>query len=378
DAFVAEHAERATALADAVGLRPDAAARAAAPIGVVVLGRLARQALAGGEPSQAATYAERAAALNGGVPAPAAPVINARALLQLGRVAEALGHAEKIAASEDVTVRPGALLLAGRAYRMMGDPLRAYTTWEEALEAASAAGRPGERTEAMRRLGMADYLAGRLEEAAIRFDSAFQLAVETNDRRSQAWSLQNLAWVTTTRGDSAGADTVLHRAARRFAELGDPVGRAWLRGTTAFVRMLAGRLGEARRLARVFLPFGEQVGEAWAVGTLRSVEAYAAAELGDLAEADREARRSYRDFAAADDGWGRGLALVVRGVIARGLGEPSHATDLLTDALGYGEKTGHPLLIGMARTIRGFVAVEHGDAAAAEADARAVFAVVEP
>jgi class 3 adenylate cyclase/tetratricopeptide (TPR) repeat protein len=378
DAFVAEHSERATALADAVGLRTDAAVRAVAPIGVAVLGRLARQALAAGEPAQALTFAERANALNGGLLSPADRLIQARALLQLGRVGDALGYAEKIAASEDVAVRPGALLLAGRAYRMTGDPGRAYTTWEEALEAAAAAGRPNERAEAMRRLGMADYLAGRLAEAGGRFGLAYQVAVEAGDRRSQAWSLQNLAWVTTTRGDFSGADVALHRAARRFAELGDPVGRAWLRGTTAFVRMLAGRLGEARRLARVFLPFGERVGEAWAVGTLRSVEAFAAAELGELAEADREARRSYRDFAAADDDWGRGLALVVRGVIARGLDEPSHAADLLTDALGYGEKTGHPLLIGMARTIRGFVSLDQGDAGAAEADARVVLAVVEP
>ena len=378
DAFVAEHAERATALADAVGLRADAEVRTVAPLGVAVLGRLARQALARGEPTQAAAHAERAAALAGGALSPADRLIHARALLQLGRVAEALGWAEKIAASEDSSVRSGALLLAGRAYVMTGDRARAYATWEESLAAATTAERPSERAEAMRRLGMADYLAGHLAEAGTRFAGAYQIAVEVGDRRSQAWSLQNLAWVTTTRGDFTGADMALHRAARRFAELHDPIGRAWLRGTTAFVRMLAGRLYEARRLARVFLPFGEQVGEAWAVGTLRSVEAFAAAEMGELSEADRQARRSYRDFAAADDDWGRGLALVVRGVIARGLGEPAHATDLLTDALGYGEQTGHPLLIGMARTIRGFVAVDQGDAASAEADARAVLAVVEP
>jgi hypothetical protein len=100
--------------------------------------------------------------------------------------------------------------------------------------------------------------------------------------------------------------------------------------------------------------------------------------MGELEAADREARRSYRDFAAADDDWGRGLALVVRGVVARGLDEPAHASDLLSDALEYGEKTGHPLLIGMARTIRGFVALDQGDPHAAEADARAVLAVVEP
>jgi tetratricopeptide (TPR) repeat protein len=225
---------------------------------------------------------------------------------------------------------------------------------------------------------MADFLGGQLAEAGSRFANAYQIAVVAADRRSQAWSLQNLAWVTTTRGDFAGADATLGRAARLFAEQGDPMGRAWLRGTTAFARLLAGRLAEARRLARVFLPFGERVGEQWAVGTLRAVEAFAAAELGELEEADRGARRAYRDFAAASDDWGRGLALVVRGVTARGVGSLDHAADLLTDALGYGERTGHPLLIGMARTIRGFVELERGDPRAAEADARAVLAVVEP
>src|SRR5207244_4070139 len=102
--------------------------------------------------------------------------------------------------------------------------------------------------------------------------------------------------------------------------------------TTAFARLLAGRLDEARRSARAFLPFGERVGEVWAVGTLRSVEAYAAAELGELRAADRAARQAYRDFAATEDDWGRGLSLVVRGVVARGLGEPAHARDLLSDA----------------------------------------------
>src|SRR5262249_34358117 len=61
-----------------------------------------------------------------------------------------------------------------------------------------------------------------------------------------------------------------------------------------------------------------------------------------------------------------------------GLGSLEHASDLLTDALGYGERTGHPLLVGMARTIRGFVSLDRGGPAAAEGDAHAVLAVGEP
>ncbi|MBM7491391.1 class 3 adenylate cyclase/tetratricopeptide (TPR) repeat protein [Micromonospora luteifusca] len=379
DDFVATHVERAARLADAVKLRPDAPARTVVPLGVAALGRAARRSLSAGEPVLAVEYAERATELaRDGVPA-ADRVVHARALLQVGRVADALAYAEKIAANAgDEATRVNALLLAGQAQETLGDQGRAVTAWQEALQVATAGGLPVQRATAMRRLGMADFVAGRLGQASSRLAAAYQVSLGAQDRRGQAWSLQNLAWVTTTRGDFAGTDAVLGRAARLFAELKDPYGRAWLRGTTAFARLLAGRLREACRMAQVFLPFGERVGEAWAVGTLRAVAAFATAELGDLAEADREARRAYREFAAASDDWGRGFALVVRAVVARGLGEPEHAADLLTDALAYAERTSHPLLTGMAGTLRGFVAMDMGDCETAERVARAVLTAVEP
>ncbi|MBM0232532.1 AAA family ATPase [Micromonospora sp. STR1_7] len=379
DDFVATHVERAARLADAVKLRPDAPARAVGPLGVAALGRAARRSLSAGEPAMAVEYAERAAELaRDGVPA-ADRVVHARALLQIGRVVDALAFAEKIAANTgDEAVRASALLLAGQAQQTLGDQGRAVSAWQEALQVATAGGLPTLRASAMRRLGMADFVGGRLSQASSRLAAAYQVSLGAQDRRGQAWSLQNLAWVTTTRGDFAGTDAVLGRAARLFAELKDPYGRAWLRGTTAFARLLAGRLGEACRLAQVFLPFGERVGEAWAVGTLRAVAAFATAELGELAEADREARRAYREFAAASDDWGRGFALVVRAVVARGLGEPEHAADLLTDALSYAELTSHPLLTGMAGTLHGFVALDMGDCETAERVARAVLTTVEP
>jgi class 3 adenylate cyclase/tetratricopeptide (TPR) repeat protein len=379
DAFVATHAECAVQLANAVRLRPDAAVRDVAPLGIAALGRLARRALANVEPAASIAYAERAAAMTpDGLPLPD-QLVHARALLRLGRADEALAYGEKIAADadEEPVYRAEALLVVGRAHEALGDGPRAVAAWQEALEVATDAELAPERANAMRRLGMADFLAGRLSQASSRFAAAYQVTLGAGDRHGQAWALQNLAWVTTTRGDFAGTDAVLGRAARLFAELGDPVGRSWLRGTTAFARLLAGRLQEARRLARIFLPFGERVGEGWAVGTLRAVEAYAASELGDLAEADQEARRAYREFAAVNDEWGRGLALVVRGAIARGLGELDHAIDLFSGALEHADRTGHPLLLGMAGALRGFTHLQRGDVAAAEADARRVMTAAE-
>jgi tetratricopeptide (TPR) repeat protein len=379
DAFVARHVERAAALADLVGLAPDANPRLVVPLGVAALSSAARRSVAAGEPALAVDYCERAGRLAGADLSAADRLVHARALLHQGRAAEARDLAEKVAANagDDASARAGAGLIAGRAHSALGETQRACDAWQEAVDVASAAGLSWEHAQAIRRLGMADYLAGRLARAADRFGEAYEIALEAGDQRSQAWSLHHLAWVTTARGDFAGADLALGRAARLFAEQHDLYGRSWLRGTTAFARLLAGRLAEAQRLARVFLPFGERIGEVWAVGTLRAVAAFAAAEQGQMAEADRLARRAYRDFAAADDDWGRGLALVVRGVVARGLGEADRAADLLDEAIGYCLRTGHPLLIGAARTSRGLVALEAGDPGAAVAQAEEVLALAE-
>jgi tetratricopeptide (TPR) repeat protein len=382
DAFIAEQAERAGGLADAVSLRPDASARAVARLGVAALGRLARRALLAGEPGQAAEFGVRARRVATGELPAVDRLSYASALLQLGRAGDALSELdavlEGVAAGDeaDAGIRARALLLAGRAHLAQGDTGQGDAALARALRVAIAAGLPTERAEALRRIGMEDYRRGRLVAAEAGFREALRIAQSSADRRGEAWALQNLAWVQTTLGDFAGAETTLSRAARLFAELGNTTGRAWLRGTTAFTRLLAGRLDEARRLAAAFLPFGERVGERWAVGTLRAVAAFASAELGELTEADAQARQAFAEFDAVDDDWGRALALVVRGAVARALGEPGRAIDLLDDACRHGQRTGHPLLLGIAHTVRGFTALDAGDTAMAESDARTVLEVV--
>lgn len=372
DSFVAEHAERAISLAEAVGLRDDAETRTVAPLGVAALTRMARRSLAAGEPTETDQFMERAAALAGGTLSATDRLVHARALLQLGRMVDARAIAEKVAANaEDPAIRREALLLAGEAHRAGGDLAQARRSWQEALDSAVAAADPSTHSEALCRLGMLDYLTGQLSEAERRFEAAYQIAAKADDRRNQAWALQHLAWVTTTRGDFAASDDALGRAARLFTELDDVVGRAWLRGTTAFTRLFAGRLAEARRIAYTFLPFGERVGDTWAVGTLRAVAGFAAAELGHLTDAEADAKAAYRAFDRIGDDWGRSLTLMVRGAIARGQGDPRRAVDFLDSAEAHGTRAGHWLMAGLARTMRGYCHLELGDAAAAEQDAHA-------
>ncbi|MBA3488334.1 MAG: adenylate/guanylate cyclase domain-containing protein, partial [Longispora sp.] len=319
---------------------------------------------------------ERASDLGDGALSTADQATYARALLQLGRPHDALDYTKTAMIDPDPEVRVQAQLLAGRAHRVLGDSEQAVRLWTAALATAEVADLPEKKAKALLRLGMADYLEGRIAAAADRFAAAYQVSVEAGASANQAWALQHLGWVNTTRGDFATADALLTRSARLFAELDDPVGRAWIRGTTAFARLLGGRLTEARKLAMTFLPFGERIGEHWAVGTLRSVGAFAACELGDVAEADREAGRAFREFADFDDDWGRGLALVVRGLVARNLAQLPHALDILAEAKVFSTRSGHPLLIGMARTARGFVHLELGDFMAAEEDASETLALM--
>ncbi|MGH3737512.1 MAG: tetratricopeptide repeat protein, partial [Micromonosporaceae bacterium] len=332
---------------------------------------------AAGEPSDAAELDERAMTLAGGSLDSADRLVHARALLQLGRAEQARTVAEKLVANtaaNSVEDRVSALLLLGEAHRALGDSGAAAEAWREVLEVAT---QPRDRVEATYRLGMADYLAGRLEESQRRFERAYELAADADDVPGQAWALQHLAWANTTRGDFAVADAALGQAARLFAELHDPVGRSWIRGATAFTRLFAGRFAEAKRLAYAFLPFGERVGERWAVATLRAVAGFAAAELGELDEAEQQAREAYRDFDAIGDNWGRGFALVVRGVVVRGRGEPRKAIRLFDRAERAAERASHAFLGGMVRTARGYCHLDRGDADDAEADARQTLELVD-
>jgi len=380
DELIVAQVERALKLADAMLLPPGHDARTVAPLGAAALGRLAHGALTSGDAARAISLLDRAATLAPGELPPPLRLTRARALVQTGRYDEALTLAGSLLDAAPVTpaVRIGALLVAGEAHRATGRVRQAVASWSAAVREARRAGLPRHEGEALRRLGMLDYLNGRLRHAEERFAESYRRALDSADLPGQGWALQHLAWSATSRGDFPAADEALVRAGALFAELGDGAGRSWVSGTEAFVRLLEGRLAEARQLARVFVPFGERAGDAWGVAALRTVEAFAAAELGELAHAERQARRALTGFGSSGDAWGRSMALIVRGVVARGSGRLDDAVPLLTDAERTGREAAHPLTVGIAQTLRGYCRLDSGDAAGAEADARATLEMLAP
>ncbi|MCW2501780.1 MAG: adenylate/guanylate cyclase with repeat [Actinomycetia bacterium] len=382
DELIVTQVERATSLAQAMLLPENSDARRVAQLGADALGRLAEAALAAGDPSRAIALLDRAAELAPGALSPPRRLIRARALLQTGRAAEAVPLASSLvepdAGQVELPVRLGALLALGEAHRELGQSRAAVASWNSAARESRREGLPRFEAEALRRLGMHDYLDGRLRSAENRFFQSYQRAVEARDNSGQGWALQNLAWSATSRGDFRAAEDALHRAGALFGELGDPAGQSWVSGTEAFVGLLQGRLGMARRLANDFMPFGERAGDTWGVAALRTVEAFAAAELGELTHAERQARRALAGFETSTDAWGRSLALTVRALVARGAGRPEAAIPLLDEAERVATQAVHPLTAGIARTLRGYCRVDAGDYAGAEQDARATLDLLAP
>jgi class 3 adenylate cyclase/tetratricopeptide (TPR) repeat protein len=380
DAFVADHAERARALAEAMRLSARSDAHAVAPMGVAALERLAGAALTDGQPKRTVAFVDRAEVLAEGALSPELRLLRARAWGQTGRYGDALTLLTELLAEDPVSadVRAGVLLSAGEVHRSTGDAAAAEAAWTSAVEVATAAGLARHTAEALRRLGMLDYLTGRVRRAEDRFAAAYDTARETGDRPGQGWALQHLAWAATSHADFRTAEDALLRAAELFAEQGDAPGRSWVSGTEAFVRLLQGRLAEARRLATAFLPFGERAGDRWGVAALQTVEAFAAAELGELRHAEEEAAEALRSFIAAEEYWGQSLALVVLGVAARGRGDTDAAIPLLERAMQASRRAAHPLTVGLAATVLGYTLLDAGDATGAEKLARTTLDVIEP
>ena len=372
DQVAAAHAERAVRLAAEMALPPSDPSWGARGTAFTALARLGQGALARDDHLGAESALARALALDApayGEPLPPDLVVPARvayaeALASLHRLDEAEAElAPALARSED-GLRAGALSVLGQVRRRRGDTAGARQAFVSALAAASAAGIDRLAGEALRQLGLLDYFDGRLRDAEGRFRQAHLLAVQVQDARGAGWALQHLAWSATTRGDYALADDVLEQAADGFATLEDSGGLSWVAGTEGFVRLLQGRLAEARELARSVLPLGDATGERWGVAALLVIESLAAAELGDVPAAQAAAEQARRRFEEVGDPWGRALALVASGVAARGAGDLDTAVALADEAVQLA--SAHPAVAGLALVAAGYAHLDRGDLEGAE------------
>lgn len=374
DAVVAVQAERAVRLAEEMGLpRPDPAWGAAAP-GASAATRLGELALARDDYPAAEAHLARALRLSvvageSGDRLLAVHVAYAQALTGQRRLAEAQEQLEAPLASDLPDVRAGALVVLGELRHKGGDDDGARGALVQAFVLAGAAGLDGLTGAAIRQLGLLDYFGGRLGDAEERFREALELARRVRDARGAGWALQHLAWAATTRGDYLGADRALLQAREVFLGLQDSGGLAWCAGTEALVRVLQGRLIEARGLVAGLLPAASALGTRWETAACLTIDAIAGAELGDLEVAAREAALAATAFAALGDPWGRSLAMVAAGLVARGNGQTREARAAFRRAAATAAEGGHRVQELLATVSLGLLQLDRGDVKAAAAAA---------
>jgi class 3 adenylate cyclase/tetratricopeptide (TPR) repeat protein len=384
DALAASQGERAVRLAAEMELPADDPAWQVRGIAFAALARLGAGALGRDDNATAERLLARALALTqspygGALPADLvvpARVARAQALAGLHRLAEAEEELAPALVASEQGVRAGALVVVGDIRRKRGDLAGATEAFVSALAAASEVGLDRISGEALRQLGLLDYFDGQLRAAEDRFQAAHALAVQVGDERGAGWALQHLAWSATTRGDYALADQTLELAAEVFSGLEDRGGLSWVAGTEGFVRLLQGRLSEARELAGSLLPLGEAIGERWGVAALLTIDALAAAELGDIAGAAAEASRARDRFEEVGDVWGQSLATIAAGIAARGADEPEQALVLLDAAAALSEKGHFPVTQSLALVAGGYASLDRGDVAGAEGRAWRASAVL--
>jgi class 3 adenylate cyclase/tetratricopeptide (TPR) repeat protein len=375
DTVAASQGERAVRLAAEMGLPPDDPAWAGRGLAFPALARLGQASLGRDDNVAADELLSRALALDApgfGEPLPSDLVVPVRVARAEARAAlHRLDEAERdlvaaLGSPEDST-RAAALLVLGDVRRKRGDDDGAAAAFVQSLAAAGAAGIDRLSGEALRQLGLLDYFDGRLRSAEERFRQAHALAERVGDARGAGWALQHLAWSATTRGDYELADATLERAAEVFAALEDGGGLSWVAGTEGFVRLLQGRFTEARDVAGSVLPIGEATGERWGVAALLTIDAFAAAELGDIDDATREAATARASFSELGDAWGSALATIVEGAAARGADDPARAVGLLVEAVQIADDGGHPVITSLALVVQGYAHLDRGDLDGAEA-----------
>lgn len=385
--LVADQARQAFALGEEMGLLDLPQLRDARVAGARACGALGRAALDEAEPARAELLFGEALAFSdadGVAPLLAVDELDrlrlgrAAALVSLHRVDAAETALTGLLDSADLRLRASALVIAGQVHRQRGEEAAALAALVQAVALASEQGADRTTSEALRQLGLVHYLAGRLRKAEESFLQARALAERVGDLRGLGWALQHLTWSATTRGAYREAEDGLRLAAEVFGRLDDQAGLAWSAGTEAFLRLLQGRLSEARALAQSLLPLGEAMGQRWGTAVCLTIDAFAAAELGELRLALEEAAVAEARFIELGDAWGHSMALIARGLAERGRGDPSAAVALLQAAAKLSAEEGFPASGALALAALGYCELDRGRPHAARSAAVRALELLAP
>jgi tetratricopeptide (TPR) repeat protein len=179
---------------------------------------------------------------------------------------------------------------------------------------------------------MTDLFLGRLASAEANIGKALVLFKELGDRRNEAWAQQNMAWISTSGGDTEEAKRRIDEAVQLFTEIGDVAGLGWAYGLLGWVRLAEGYLEEADTLAHRVLDSYEEGSDPWAEGMMHLLLSTTSLWLGRTDDAVEAGTIARERFASIDDATGelRAVATLSRSLLAAG--KLKQARELLTTA----------------------------------------------
>lgn len=188
---------------------------------------------------------------------------------------------------EMARVRVRLLLERGRLFNSAGDKTQAWTLFEQAWDAAQAAGEAGYAVDAAHMLGI-------LETPELTWNlRALQLAETSSDERARRWRASlynNIGWTHHDRGEYEQALALFEKALALRQEQGKPDAIRVAKWMVARVLRSLGRLDEALTLQQALAADAQAAGDS---------DPYIQEELGECLLAMGRADAAKAHFAAA-------------------------------------------------------------------------------
>ena len=192
------------------------------------------------------------------------------------------------------------LLVRGDVDRKAGDLDQASTRLQEAADWLGDLGDPIHQAMALRLLGMAEM--GRMDGGLARqaLEASREVAAKASDKRSEAWALQSLAWLSFRQGRTIEAKALVDEAMIAFEDLADRGGLTRTKSIDAWVAFHQGRAADAQELVDNVLPETRRRGDPWSEALILNLAASLRLWSGE-AEPARELARQAQEVAEGTD-----------------------------------------------------------------------------
>jgi adenylate cyclase len=226
------------------------------------------------------------------------------ALTALGRARDAvpvLHTGLKLVGPDDPATRGQLNVQLARAELLCGRPDHCARAVEAALSDAAASGDLRLETAALRVLGQAEHSRGDLSAAHSATARALQLAQRTGTVEEVAGLSLNLAFITSTQGDTRSAVELVRQAVGHFERIGHGAGRAIAYGNLASLLVEEQRYEEALTWADKALAQAARTGHVATLAEAGEDKARALIALGEVEDGRQLLEESRRHFLATDD-----------------------------------------------------------------------------